>query len=484
MGKYNINIVIMQNVGSMSSLGFLDAALFYKYQFEKLGRFVTLTKNRLVFNAVNVIFGANNIIPSDWNKFCCLFVNLEQMTNGGFNASDAYRNLIKEAEIIDYNISNIIELKSKEHIHYVPFGYAPYLSCDAQPIENREIDVLFIGLMNEKRKKIIQIIESSGVSVSTFDGPLYGPEKDYFIRRAKCVFNCHYYDSSLFEEVRAFTVLSLGTPLVSLLDDDEIIPEQYRESVAFIKEDEVGSYFRDIFKTPCFYKKSYAQLDAFKTVDVSQYYHEIVKRGDSIMSIKKVTGISDGIKKIHIGSGKDYKSGWINIDVSKYSSPDVILDLSKEQHFPVMRKSPFYGEVILKENYYDFIYANSVLAHVSDLVTMMTNCLALLRTGGEFFIEVPYEKSNTAWQDPTHVRAMNSNSWIYYTEWFWYVGWFEYKFQISDSCYLDINLSRCEKPNAAFMRVILEKVPTTFQEKCLARTMQADIGGLGTIFDY
>ncbi len=32
-----------------------------------------------------------------------------------------------------------------------------------------------------------------------------------------------------------------------------------------------------------------------------------------------------------------------------------------------------------------------------------------------------------AWQDPTHVRAFNENSWIYYDQWAWYLNWFDYK---------------------------------------------------------
>jgi hypothetical protein len=53
----------------------------------------------------------------------------------------------------------------------------------------------------------------------------------------------------------------------------------------------------------------------------------------------------------------------------------------------------------------------------------MTNCKELLRVGGQMRIHVPYDLSLGAWQDPTHVRAFNENSWKYYTEWHWYLGW-------------------------------------------------------------
>jgi hypothetical protein len=93
-------------------------------------------------------------------------------------------------------------------------------------------------------------------------------------------------------------------------------------------------------------------------------------------------------------------------------------------------------------------------------------------------IEVPFERANTAWQDPTHVRAMNSNSWIYYADWFWYLGWFDWRFHIKQLVYLDAALKECGEGAAHFMRVSLIKVATTLSEKMTARTMQAGFGGV------
>ena len=86
---------------------------------------------------------------------------------------------------------------------------------------------------------------------------------------------------------------------------------------------------------------------------------------------------------------------------------------------------------------------------------------------------MPYEHAATAWQDPTHVRAMNENSWLYYTDWFWYLGWFEHRFAVEQSGYLDLQLRECAREQAAFMRVTLQKVETTLRERMDARTMDA-----------
>ena len=51
--------------------------------------------------------------------------------------------------------------------------------------------------MNERRRDAINRIESTGAKVVLFDSPLYGPERDRFIKQAKCVFNAHFYHKQL-----------------------------------------------------------------------------------------------------------------------------------------------------------------------------------------------------------------------------------------------------------------------------------------------
>ncbi len=137
-------------------------------------------------------------------------------------------------------------------------------------------------------------------------------------------------------------------------------------------------------------------------------------------------------KKINLGSGKDYRRDYLNIDINDYWSPDIVADISGvflqngSRTFTTKR----FGDVTVANDSFDEIIATDVLEHVADLVTTMTNCLNLLRTGGVFNILVPYDLSYGAWQDPTHVRAFNERSWLYYTDWFWYIGWTTHRFNV------------------------------------------------------
>lgn len=124
---------------------------------------------------------------------------------------------------------------------------------------------------------------------------------------------------------------------------------------------------------------------------------------------------------LNLGSGKDWREDCINADIQARTNPDWVCDIANISWGEQI--STRFGTLRIKRGMFDKIIANDVLEHIPDLVTAMTNCKDLLKPGGEMHIHVPYDLSLGAWQDPTHVRAFNENSWLYYTDWHWYLGW-------------------------------------------------------------
>jgi SAM-dependent methyltransferase len=118
---------------------------------------------------------------------------------------------------------------------------------------------------------------------------------------------------------------------------------------------------------------------------------------------------------LNLGSGKDYRPDCVNADIRSDVGADWLFDVCK----PLMEQRSF-----------ETIIANDVLEHLPDLVTAMTNCRDMLVLGGHMHIHVPYDLSYGAWQDPTHVRAFNERSWLYYTDWAWYLGWKDTRFTL------------------------------------------------------
>lgn len=116
---------------------------------------------------------------------------------------------------------------------------------------------------------------------------------------------------------------------------------------------------------------------------------------------------------MNLGSGKDYRPGWVNVDVDPSIRADEHFDISD---VPLSFSVDYCHQ-------FDLIEAFHVFEHVNNLVACWENCLDLLKDGGRLHVRVPYDLSYGAWQDPTHVRAFNERSFLYPTDWCWYLGW-------------------------------------------------------------
>lgn len=484
-----IHLCIVQPAGQVHALGFLDPARFFRYQLRRMGADVTLAKNRLRHDAVNLVFGAHQGFDRQAAaRHTCLFINLEQLGPQGAPVPADYLDLLRHHAAVDYHPANLAAYGGiADEVPLVTFGHAPYLNQKgaALPWEQRPIDLLFFGSMNPRRRELIARIEAAGQRVALLDTALYGPERDDLVRHAKAVLNLHFYAPSAahtarFEQVRAFQCLSLGTPVIAERAAHSEVPPQFEDSVHWVAPDDLPGWIQRHLHSPEFRARSEQQLAAFAQLDVIDGYAELLAFAAGYRQVHgaRLDAQPWTPSHIHIGSGKDYKPGWLNLDISASAEPDLLLDLSRPIDWPVRTDSPTQGPVRLEPGQAQVIYANNVLEHVGDLPQLMRNCLDLLTLGGEMVIEVPYERAPTAWQDPTHVRALNENSWLYYTDWFWYLGWFEHRFLATETTYLDAQLQPGVQATAHFMRVRLRKIETSLAERTRARTLRADFGGI------
>jgi SAM-dependent methyltransferase len=473
----DVHLCIVQPQGYVHSLGLVDPARYLRFQLRRFGARATMAKNRLRHDAVNFVFGAHLGFDATLRqRHSCIFVNLEQLGDGGAAVAAGYPELLRTSAVIDYDANNVPAYAADvADVPIAPMWYAPYLEPQQpMPLEQRPIDLLFFGSMNPRRRALLDRIEALGLQVAMFDGPMYGPERDAFIAQAKAVVNLHFYPSARFEQVRVSHCLSLGTPVISERSADA--PHAaFEHSVFWFDEGDLEVCFGQQFGTPAWLQRAQEGLQAFRAADPVESYADLMAFAVGFGRAHQERRPQEPWRptRIHLGSGKAYKPGWLNLDLLERAEPDLKLDLALEQRWPLHAESAYAGALELHEGQIEHIVANNVLEHVGDLPRLMTNCLALLATGGKLEIEVPYEHAATAWQDPTHVRAMNENSWLYYTDWFWYLGWFEHRFALEQSGYLDLQLRECGREQAAFMRVTLTKVETTLRERVDARALDA-----------
>ena len=97
------------------------------------------------------------------------------------------------------------------------------------------------------------------------------------------------------------------------------------------------------------------------------------------------------MKRLNLGSGEDYKPGWVNLDYNKRYKTDIIHNLDK---FPY----PF------KNNEFDLVYCSHVLEHVDDFFRTLKELSRILKKEGILHLKVPHFSNGNGYSDLSHKR--------------------------------------------------------------------------------
>src|SRR4029079_13082684 len=173
--------------------------------------------------------------------------------------------------------------------------------------------------------------------------------------------------------------LSLGTPVLSERRAQTRPHEAFEDCVSWFDESSLEAVFGQHVGTPAFYEQARAQLQLFEAAEPIEAYADILAfaAGYARVHQERRPQTPWQPSRINLGSGKDYKPGWLNVDILERAQPDLVLDLGQPVQWPHRASSSYGGEMQLDAGSVDTIFANYVLEHVPDLPMLMGNCLAL-----------------------------------------------------------------------------------------------------------
>lgn len=414
------NICVMHTI-------FDDVAHCLQYGLSTLGYAAHIQLAKIQNSCINIILGGQLISSWDAIEDDAILFNFEQLGSNSRWVNDAYLEQMRRRVVWDYSSQNIKWLRQHGINHdarLIGLGYAPALTR-IPTVTTQDIDVLFFGAVSERRRLILETLMARGLNVAALQNH-FGTELDSHIARAKVVLNLHYYDGSqIFEIVRALPLFANRKAIVSEVAPQTEIAPDLRDAI-------VGVPYEQLVDACCALvadeqRRHALEEECFK---IFSSRNQAALLRDGVAALAQASTSAPLPTRINLGSGKSYMTDALNIDINGYWRPDITADISDVDLLEQRHETSRFGVCALPRGYFTHIIAHQLLEHIPRLDLAMRNILDILAEGGILDVVVPYDLSFGAWQDPTHVRAFNEQSWLYYTSWFWYMGWTEARFDI------------------------------------------------------
>ena len=243
--KQHFTLYIVSPAGYVHSMAFLEVAQGLWGGLRELGYQTSITTDPNELQGRVIVLGANLLdhhgIPGLSLPQDAVLLNLEQITKGSPWITDALLKRYSEFRVWDYsknNVKALYELGCRD-VHYVGIGYAKLLSrIRMLPENDRDIDVLFYGSLNERRSKILKGLQDKGLKVVHLFG-VYGDQRDEVIARSKIVLNIHFYSSKIFEIVRLSYLLSNRAFIVSEHGSDPMEEAPYSKGLVLCEYEQL-----------------------------------------------------------------------------------------------------------------------------------------------------------------------------------------------------------------------------------------------------
>ena len=233
--KLDFQVVIVSPINYPHSQAFTEIAETLLYGLKKMGLKSSIGRNAYSRTGRNIILGSNLLTPEEIAGIPAdsIIYNLEQIYSGSPWVTQNLMNIFGKFEVWDYsqrNVDSIRALVQGVNIKYVPVGYVTELTR-IPPADEEDIDILFYGSINERRKKILDGLTARGIKVTAVFG-VYGEPRDALISRAKLVLNMRLYESDIFEIVRVSYLLSNQKAVVSECNDATDMEADLRDAMA------------------------------------------------------------------------------------------------------------------------------------------------------------------------------------------------------------------------------------------------------------
>ena len=174
MTRFNICLVKPDNY--IHSYAFLELGELLYFSLKELGHEVSFGFNNMEPSATNILIGCHLLDPSFIAQIpaSTIILNTEQIYSDTGAWNEAVFPWAKQFQVWDYSPRNIEKFKELgiDGVKLLKIGYQKELARLKLSSQAKDIDVLFYGSVNERRKAILDALEAKGLKVKVLFGVL------------------------------------------------------------------------------------------------------------------------------------------------------------------------------------------------------------------------------------------------------------------------------------------------------------------------
>jgi hypothetical protein len=262
----NFNICLIKPDNYIHSYAFIELGELIYFSLKDLGFEATLLFNHVEPSAKNILIGCHLLDPKFIEQVpkSTIILNTEQIYSDTSDWNSTIFRWAANFEVWDYSQRNIQKFNEigVDRAKILKIGFQKELARLDSSIK-KDVDVLFYGSLNERRKSILEKLTAEGLTVKTLFG-VYGQERDSWIERSKVVLNHHFYNSQIFEIVRVFYLLTNSVAVVGEVNESTSIDAMCREGIYAANYDNLVAGCLELARNDAVRKK--IQMEALDSI--------------------------------------------------------------------------------------------------------------------------------------------------------------------------------------------------------------------------
>ena len=219
--------------------------------FAEIGHRVPIVRRLCEMRGRPLVLGPHRILehPKFFVPANAILINTEHCSDQPSDLQRRFVDLLQHFEVWDFSPRNISILNRMgvKGVKFLELGATG--NSRVRGDRSKDIDVLFYGQINDRRREVLSFLTAGGVRVTCLHS-VFGKALREAIARAVIVLNIHRIYPVSLEMLRMLDLLPYGQFVISEEGSDHVLEERFRDGIVFARRDTLAEVCKSYLGKP------------------------------------------------------------------------------------------------------------------------------------------------------------------------------------------------------------------------------------------